>query len=291
MEVGFVGLGAMGAAMVSSLLRNGHQVRVWNRSAAKAQPLVDAGATQAQSPAEAARAGVVITMVADDAALQAVLEGADGILGALPAGGLHISMSTISLALAERLTELHAEHGQSFVSAPVFGRPPAAQAGKLFVVAAGAPEQVTRATPLFESVGQRLFAVGEKPSAANLVKLCGNFMILSTVESLSEAMALASKGGVEKKALLEVLTGTIFGAPVFNIYGELIVEQRFRPAGFAAPLALKDLRLVGEAAGALGAPMDVLDIVRSHLAQVIEQEGADIDCSALSKAVERNAGL
>ncbi|RAK52541.1 NAD(P)-dependent oxidoreductase [Phenylobacterium deserti] len=291
MDVGFVGLGAMGTAMVQSLLRNGHRVTVWNRTPEKAQPLAELGAAIAQTPADAARAGVVITMVADDAALQSVLEGEHGLLGALPSGGLHISMSTISVALSDRLTTTHADRGQGFVSAPVFGRPPAAQAGKLFVVSAGEPQAVARATPLFEAMGQRLFTVGETPSAANLVKLCGNFMILSTVESLSEAMALAAKGGVEKKALLEVLTGTIFGAPVFSIYGELIVEERFRPAGFAAPLALKDLRLVGEAADALGAPMDVLDVVRSHLSQVIEQEGADIDCSALSKAVERNAGL
>ena len=234
MEAGFIGLGHMGRAMAANLLRAGHQVRVWNRSPQKAKDLEGEGARLAASPAEAAQAGVVLTMLADDAALEQVLEGEAGLLAGLPAGGLHVSMSTISFALSERLTKLHAEQGQGFVAAPVFGRPEAARAAKLFVAAAGAADQIDRARPLFEAVGQRLFELGEHPPAANLVKLCGNFMIMCAIEATAEAMTLAGKAGVEKEKVLEVLTGTLFDAPVYKTYGAILKDARFRPAGFAA---------------------------------------------------------
>jgi 3-hydroxyisobutyrate dehydrogenase-like beta-hydroxyacid dehydrogenase len=200
-------------------------------------------------------------------------------------------MSTISLELSERLTRLHADHGQNFVAAPVFGRPQAAQAAKLFVAAAGPEDQIARAEPLFEAIGQRLFRLGEQPPAANLVKLCGNFMIMCAIEAMAEAMTLAGKAGVEKGALLEVLTGTLFGAPVYQTYGEILRDGRFRPAGFSAPLGLKDMRLAGQAAEQLRAPMPFLGVLRDHLLQAIAVEGEDVDWSAVALAVERNAGL
>jgi 3-hydroxyisobutyrate dehydrogenase-like beta-hydroxyacid dehydrogenase len=291
MDVGFIGLGAMGHAMAASLLRAGHAVRVWNRSPQKAHDLVSAGAVLARTPAEAAQAGVVLTMLADDAALSSVLEGEDGLLAGLPAGGLHVSMSTISYELAQALEARHAERRQALVSAPVFGRPPAAQAAKLFVAAAGADDQIARAQPLFDALGQRTFRLGEQPAAANLVKLCGNFMIMCAVEAMAEAMTLAGKAGVEKRALLEVLTGTLFGAPVYATYGEILVEDRFRPAGFAAPLGLKDMRLAGAAAESLRAPMPFLGVLRDHLLEAIAVEGEDVDWSAVALAVRRNAGV
>lgn len=290
MDIGFVGLGAMGAAMAGSLVRAGHRLTVWNRSPEKAAPLVDAGATLAATPAEAARGGLVATMLADDAAVESVVGGEHGLLAGLPEGGLHVSMSTISVALAQSLAERHAVAGQRYVSAPVFGRPPAAEAAKLFVAAAGAADDLARAQPLFEAVGQRTFTVGEAPSAANLVKLCGNFMILSAVEAMAEAMAVAAKGGVDKAVLLEVLTGTLFAAPVYHTYGDILANARFRPAGFAAPLGLKDMRLVGAAAEATRTPMPFLGVIRDHLLQAIAQEGEDVDWSAIGLAVDRNAG-
>jgi 3-hydroxyisobutyrate dehydrogenase-like beta-hydroxyacid dehydrogenase len=290
MEAGFIGLGAMGHAMAANLLRAGHALAVWNRSPQKAQDLAAAGATAAGSPAEAARAGVVLTMLADDAAVEAVVERPDGVLAGLPPGGLHVSMSTISYALSERLTRLHAEHGQQFVAAPVFGRPQAAEAAKLFVAAAGPEDQIARAEPLFAALGQRIFRLGERPAAANLVKLCGNFMIMCAVEAMAEAMTLAGKAGVEKGALLEVLTGTLFGAPVYQTYGEILRDERFRPAGFRSPLGLKDMRLAGQAAEELRAPMPFLGVVRDHLLQAIAVEGEDVDWSAVALAVQRNAG-
>jgi 3-hydroxyisobutyrate dehydrogenase-like beta-hydroxyacid dehydrogenase len=290
MEVGFLGLGAMGHAMAGNLLGAGHKVRVWNRSPEKALDLESRGATRSATPAEASRAGVALTMLADDGAVLAVVEGEAGLVAGLPPGGLHVSMSTISYELGERLAKLHADHGQAFVSAPVFGRPAAAQAAKLFIAAAGPADQIARVEPLFQAIGQRVFRIGEQPPAANLVKLCGNFLILCAIEGMAEAMTLAGKVGVEKGALLEVLTGTIFGAPVYQIYGDILTEGKYRPAGFPAPLGLKDMRLAGAAAEQLRTPMPFLGVVRDHLLQVIATEGEDIDWSALALAVERNAG-
>lgn len=286
MKVGFIGLGRMGSAMAANLLKAGHEVTVWNRSPDKAASLVKAGAQQATSSRDAADSDVVMTMLADDAAVESVVYGADGILDA-PA--LHVSHSTISVALAERLAADHAERA-GYVSAPVFGRPAAAEAAKLFVVAAGAPDKLDRCTPLFDAIAQRVFRVGDTASAANLVKLSGNFMILAAVEAMAEAMTLAEVGGVTRATLLEVLTGTLFGAPVYQTYGDILVEDRFRPAGFAAPLGLKDMNLVDAAATASRVPMPVLGVVRDHLRAVIAQEGDDVDWAGLALAVRHGAG-
>lgn len=287
MRVGFIGLGQMGAAMAANLLKAGHEVAVWNRSPDKADPLVKAGARPATSPRDAAQADVLMTMLADDTAVETVVYGPDGILGS-PA--LHVSHSTISIALADRLAADHASGG-GFVSAPVFGRPTAAEAAKLFVLAAGARKHIDRCTPLLQAIGQRIFRLGDTPSAANLVKLSGNFMILSAVEAMAEAMALAEKGGVPRATLLEVLTGTLFDAPLFHTYGGILVENRFRPAGFTAPLGLKDMNLVDAAATASRVPMPVLGVIRDHLRGAIAREGDDVDWSAIALAVRHGAGM
>jgi len=291
-KIGFIGLGNMGAAIAANLVRARHEVAVWNRSAAKARPLVDAGAALASSPkAAASDREVVMTMLADDAALEDVLCGAHGILEGLRRGALHISMSTISVATAERVATQHGTRGQHFLSAPVFGRPNAAAAAKLFVVAAGANADIQTASQLFGSISQRVFRVSETPSAANLVKLCGNFMILSAIEAMGEAMALAQKGGIPKRQLLEVLTGTLFDAPVYRNYGAILAEERFKPAGFAAPLGLKDMRQAGQSAEALRVPMPLLNVLRDHLLQTIDAEGEDVDWSAIGRTIARNGGL
>jgi 3-hydroxyisobutyrate dehydrogenase-like beta-hydroxyacid dehydrogenase len=291
MRIGFIGLGQMGAAIAANLVRAGHALSVWNRSAAKARPLVGAGAVQTGSAREAAAAApIVFTMLADDAALEAVLAGPDGLLEGLAPGSLHVSLSTIGVATATSVAARHAERGQRYLSAPVFGRPEAAAAAKLFVVAAGDAGDFATAAPLFEAIGQRSFHVGDEPAHANLVKLCGNFAILAAVEILAEAMALADKGGVPRARLLEVLTGTLFDAPVFRNYGAILVEKRFRPAGFPAPLGLKDMRLVGQAADTARVPMPLLGVLRDHLLQAIAQEGEEVDWSAIGASVARNAG-
>lgn len=283
MKIGFLGLGQMGHAMAKNLVEAGHDVTVWNRSPDKADDLVAAGATRAERPVDAAQGDIVMSMLADDAAVEAVVFGDGGIAGA-PA--LHVGHSTISVDLAERLAASGA-----YVAAPVFGRPPAAQAGKLFVIAAGDPGLVERCVPLFDTIGQRTFRIGDAPAAANLVKLSGNFMIMAAVEAMAEAMTLAEKGGVDRHMLLEVLTGTLFGAPVYQTYGTILVEDRLRPAGFAAPLGLKDMTLADAAATRYRAPMPLLGIVRDHLRATIAVEGEDVDWAGAALAVRRGAGL
>lgn len=284
MRIGFIGLGQMGGAMAANLVAAGHEVTVWNRSRDKAEALVAAGARRAEWPDEAAQGDLVMTMLADDRAVEAVVFGERGIAGA-PA--LHVGHSTISVALADRLA---AESGSGgYVSAPVFGRPPAAAAGKLFVVAAGAAATLDRCEPVFADIGQRSFRIGDTPSAANLVKLSGNFMIMAAVEAMAEAMTLAEKGGIDRATLLEVLTGTLFGAPVYQVYGEILVEDRFRPAGFAASLGLKDMTLADAAATSLAVPMPTLGIVRDHLRSAIATEGADVDWAGIALAIRKSA--
>lgn len=286
MRIGFIGLGQMGGAIAANLIKAGHEVTVWNRSTDKADALVDAGAVRAARPVDAAQGDLVMTMLADDLAVESVVFGEGGIVGG-PA--LHVGHSTISIALSDRLAADSGTGG--YVSAPVFGRPPAAAAGKLFVVAAGVEAALDRCEPVFADIGQRTFRIGDKPSAANLVKLSGNFMIMAAVEAMAEAMTLAEKGGVDRQTLLEVLTGTLFGAPIYHIYGEILLEDRFRPAGFAAPLGLKDMTLADTAATSLGAPMPLLGIVRDHLRSVIATEGPDIDWAGIALAVRKSAKL
>ncbi|WP_102224627.1 NAD(P)-dependent oxidoreductase [Acidimangrovimonas sediminis] len=287
MKVGFIGLGQMGSGIAGNLLKAGHEVTVWNRSPDKADSLVEAGAARAATPAEAAQGDVVMTMLADDKAVESVVFGEDGIAGC-PA--LHVSHSTISIELSERLEAAMSGAG-GYVAAPVFGRPEVAAAGNLFVIAAGPADALDRCAPLFDAIGQRSFVVGDHGPAANLVKLCGNFMIMTAVESMAEAMTLAEKGGIERQALLEVLTGTLFGSPINKTYGEILVNDRFRPAGFAAPLGLKDMTLVDEAARRSNVPMPFLGTIRDHLKSVIATEGPDIDWGAAALAVRRGAGL
>lgn len=292
MRIGFIGLGQMGSAIAANLLRAGHEVAVWNRSADKGRPLVEAGAIWAQSPRAAATGrDFVFTMLADDAALQSVLDDEEGLIAGLGPDAVHVSMSTIAVATADRIAATHGARGQHFLCAPVFGRPAVAAAAKLFVVAAGDAADVQRLNPVLAHISQRVFYLGGKPSAASLVKLCGNFMILAAVEALGEAMALAEKGGVARQQLLEVLTGTLFDSPIYRVYGTIIAEQKFTPAGFAAPLGLKDMRLVGQSAETLRVPMPLLSLLRDHLLQTIAQQGEDVDWSAIARSVNRNAGI
>jgi len=288
MKTAFLGLGMMGSGIAGNLLRAGHQVAVWNRSPAKADALVAAGATLAATPREAAEgADVAFTMVADDDALIGMLEGEHGLLAGLPSGAIHVSQSTISVAAADHIAARHALHHQHFVSAPVFGRPAVAEAGQLWIVTGGPPAALETCAPLFDTIGRAVFPVGDTASAANLVKLCGNFMILATTEAMGEAMSLSERGGVPRTKLLEVLQGTLFDAPIYKIYGPLVAEKRWRPAGFSAPLGLKDMRLAGEAAEAVGATLPILQIIKDHLAEAIEREGSDVDVAALVSSIGR----
>lgn len=290
MRTGFIGLGQMGAAMAASLVRGGHAVTVYNRSAARAAPLLALGATAAATVAEACRGEAVITMLTDDAATESVVLGDGGVVAALSPGALHVSCGTISVALSRRIGQAHATAGQRYVAAPVFGRPDAAAAGKLFVVAAGAADAIAASQPLLDAIGQRTFVMSEQPDAANLVKLSGNFLIATVIESLGEALALVGKGGIDPHAYIDLLTSTLFSAPVYRTYGGLIADRRFEPAGFAAPLGLKDIRLALAAAEELLVPLPLASLLRDRLLTLLAQGGDALEWSAIGSLAAKDAG-
>jgi 3-hydroxyisobutyrate dehydrogenase-like beta-hydroxyacid dehydrogenase len=230
-------------------------------------------------------------MLADDTALREVALGDEGIVEELRRGCTHISMGTVSVELTRHLSEAHEEAGQRFVAAPVFGRPEAAAAAKLFIVAAGSAETLRICQPLFDAMGQRTFPLGSEPAAASLVKLAGNFMIAATIETLGEALALLGKAGVDAAAFVEVLTSTLFPAPAYRIYGALIAERKFQPAGFAAPLGHKDVRLLLAASESLQVPMPVASLLNDRFLRLIAQGGKKLDWSAISQLAAQDAGL
>lgn len=291
MKVGFIGLGQMGSAMAANLLKAGHEVTVYNRSRDKAEALAGAGAKVAATVADACGGEAVFTMLAHDDALSAVVHGDGGVLASLGKGAVHISASTISVAMSERLTKEHTAAGQRFVAAPVFGRPEAAAAAKLFVAAAGAPDAIQSVTPLFDAIGQRTFVLGEEPKAANLVKLSGNFLIAAVIESLGEAMALVEKGGVDRYAYLDLLTSTLFNAPIYKSYGGLIADRKFKPAGFTAPLGQKDIRLALAAGEALNVPLPLASLLRDRFLTLLAHGGEELDWSAIGALAAKDAGL
>ena len=290
MKVGFIGLGHMGAGMAANLLKADHNVTVYNRTRAKADALVALGATAAASIAEVARADVVISMLANDDSVEAVVGGEQGVVANLAPGAVHISSSTISVALSERLAAAHHDAGQHFVAAPVLGRPDVAAAGKLFIIAAGAPDAIAIVQPLFDDIGQRTFIVSETPKVANLVKLSGNFLIASVIESLGEAMALVSKGGVDRHQYLDILTSTLFSAPIYKTYGALIADGKFEPAGFAAPLGQKDIRLTLAAAEDLRVPLPIASLLRDRFLTLLAHGGDTLDWSAIGQLAAKDAG-
>lgn len=293
MDVGFIGLGRMGVGMAANLLKAGHTVRVYNRTPGKADGLLALGALAAASPAEACRGGVVITMLANDAAVEDVVHGPLGVLaglGAAEGDALHISCSTIGVALSRRLAAAHADRGQRYVAAPVFGRPEAAAAGQLVLAVGGAAADIARVQPLFDAVGRLTQVFSEQPEHANLVKLSGNFLIASVIESLGEALALVGKGGVDGRQYVDFLTATLFNAPIYKTYGAILAERAFSPAGFAAPLGLKDVSLTLAAADELRVPLPLASLLRDRFLRLLAEGGEALDWSAIGSLAARDSG-
>ena len=292
MKVGFIGLGSMGTEMARNLVKAGHKLTVYNRTRSRADPFAALGAAIAATPSEAARnAEAVIVMLADDHAVETVVFGTDGILECLAEGCVHICMSTISVALSRRLAAAHREKRQHYIAAPVFGRPEAAAAAKLFIVAAGLSAQVQRCQPLFDAMGQRTFVAGEDPAGAHVIKLAGNFLISTVIEGLAESFALIRKSGVDANQFLEILTNSLFTAPVYRTYGALVAAQKFEPVGFKLPLGLKDNRLVMAAAEEAAVPMPMASLIHDRFITAIAQGLGEADWSAFSSVSFREAGL
>lgn len=281
----------MGAGMARNLMRAGHQVKLYNRTREKSQALAGDGGEVVDSPAAvAAGSEAVFTMLSDDRALSEVVEGANGLAQALKPGAAHISSSTISTALARRLTKQHADAGQIFISAPVFGRPEAAEARKLIVIPAGDANAIARYRPLFDAIGRITLVAGDEPWQANLVKLCGNFMIASMLEAFSEAFATVDKADIDRHLFLNVMS-ELFGSPVYSNYGAAVADRKFQPAGFALKLGLKDVRLAIEAAQELNVSLPFASVVRDHLVSGMAHGQEDWDWSSLALVAERSAGI
>jgi 3-hydroxyisobutyrate dehydrogenase-like beta-hydroxyacid dehydrogenase len=291
MKIGFIGLGRMGAGMTRNLLLAGHEVTVYNRSRDKAEALAKDGARVADSPSDACLgAEAVLTMLADDSAVEHVVFGEKGIASALPKNAIHISCSTISTALARKLASEHAARQQGYLSVPVFGRPEAAEAKKLLVVAAGNPEWIARCNSLFDAIGRQTFIVGAEPWQANAAKLCGNFMIASMLEAFAEAFATLRKAGVESHSFLEIMSA-LFASPVYSGYGRLIADGRFEPVGFALRLGLKDVRLVLQTAEECSAPMPLASLIHDQFVNAMAHGQAEQDWASVANVAARNAGL
>jgi 3-hydroxyisobutyrate dehydrogenase-like beta-hydroxyacid dehydrogenase len=230
-------------------------------------------------------------MVADDRAVEDVIFGQGNVIGSLPAGAVHISMSTMGVALSRRLVAAHREKGQHYIAAPVFGRPEAAAAAKIFIAVAGPAEQIARCQSLFDAMGQKTFVVGDEAPAANLVKVTGNFLITTVIESLGEAFALIRKSGVDPNKFLELLTGSLFAAPVYRTYAGMIAADNFEPVGFRMPLGMKDNRLVLAAAEEVSVPMPMASLVRDRMLAAMAQGLGDSDWAAIARISFWEAGL
>jgi 3-hydroxyisobutyrate dehydrogenase-like beta-hydroxyacid dehydrogenase len=291
MKLGFVGLGNMGCSIAGNMLAAGHQVTVYNRTRERAVALQQQGAVVAGSPAELAQAEIVFSMLADDQAVEDVVFGPQGLLQAMPKSSIHVSMSTIGVALSKRLAAAHEAAGQGYIAAPVFGRPEAAAAAKLIVVAAGRAEWIERARAPLEAMGRKLAVVGAAPWRANVLKLAGNFAIMSMLETLGEAFALLRKSGIDPKQFLEIVNGGLFQSPVYENYGNIIAERRFEPVGFKMILGLKDARLLLAAAEQAAVPMPIASVVRDQFLEGIAHGHGDEDWAGVADVAAGNAGL
>ncbi len=290
MKIAFLGLGNMGTPMALNLMRAGHEVTVFNRTAAKAATLVDAGARLALTAAEAlGGAEVAITMLASDQALrEALLD--DASIDALPRGAIHMGCSTISVALSKRLESEHARRGQGYVASPVLGRPNVAAEGKLLILAAGPGDELERCRPLMEALSRKIFVMGEQPWQATVTKIAANFMAASVVETLGEAFALVRKSGIDPHAFLEAMN-PLFGSPIYSGYGQIIADRQFQPPGFRLILGLKDVNLALEAGQDAAVPLPLGNVIRDHLLSAIAHGRENADWSALTEEIARNAGL
>lgn len=290
MRIGFVGLGHMGRGMVESLLKAGHEVSVYNRTRSKAEALAAKGARVADTIADACAGEAVFTMLANDEAVESVALTKGGVIDSLATGSIHISSSTISVDLADKLASAHHQAGQDYISAPVLGRPDRAAAGELFILAAGSPDALAKAAPLFEAIGRRTIVFGDKPSDAALVKLSANFLIATVFEALGEAIALIHRAGLDKQEYVDFLTSTLFGAPVYKTYGALVAADDPPPVGFAAPLGFKDIRLAIAAADKLRVAMPFASVLHDRFVELLANDGEEMDWSAVGRMARRDAG-
>ncbi len=290
-KLGFIGTGNMGLPIARNLLQSGYQLRVFNRAGDKAAPLAALGAKVVPRACDAAEpGGIVFSMVSDDRALEEV--GGDALAAALADGGIHVSMGTVSPTASRRVAEHHKVFGVSYLAAPVFGRPEAAAARSLWICLSGARAARERVEPILAQLGRGVTAFGDDPGSANVVKLSGNFLLVSAVEAMAEMIALAEKNGIARDRIVEFMTSTLFACPVYQNYGKALVEQRYLPpAGFRMELGLKDISLVQLTAAAAGVPMPLANLVRDRMLSAVAKGRGDWDLAAFALAAAEDAGL
>jgi 3-hydroxyisobutyrate dehydrogenase-like beta-hydroxyacid dehydrogenase len=290
--IAVIGLGGMGRGIAGRLLDAGFRVRVWNRTAASADSLVERGAERAGSPAEAVEpGGAAVTMVANDAALEQVAIGPGGFAERLGADGVHISMSTISVELARRLAAIHEAAGGDWVAAPVFGRPEAAAAGKLWIMQSGKPEALARVRPVLEAVSQGIFEIGTAPDAAPAGKIAGNFLIAAATEAMGEAFALLEKRGVDARVFHAMMSQTIFASVIYQNYGKFILDRAFSPPGFKLTLGAKDVGLALAAGAESQVPLPLASLLRDRFLTAMAQGRSDLDWTSIALNARAEAGL
>jgi 3-hydroxyisobutyrate dehydrogenase-like beta-hydroxyacid dehydrogenase len=292
MKIGFLGLGNMGEPMARNLLNSdNHEITVYNRTFSKTENLKKKGAHVAGSVQElVSNADVLITMLSDDYALLSVMYDEGG-LDAMNEGAIHVSMSTISTELSREFEDVHEQENTTFVSAPVFGRPDFAAEGKLWIVAAGDNEAIEKCKPLFDIMGRETSVVGEESFKANIVKVAGNFMIASMIESMGESFALIKKSGMDIKKYLEIINGALFNSPIYKNYGTLIADESYTPAGFKMKHGLKDVSLALESAGTAEVPMPLASLMHDHYLSGVAKGWEDFDWAALAKVSAEMAGI
>jgi 3-hydroxyisobutyrate dehydrogenase-like beta-hydroxyacid dehydrogenase len=289
--IGFIGLGGMGLAMATNLLKAGYGLRVYNRTAEKARPLLEHGAVLARSPAEAAEpGGVVVTMVSDDAAVEAVTLGTSGLLSRL-GDGVHLAMSTIAPRAARRLAGFHRERGAGYVASPVFGKPAVAAEARLWIATSGDAAARARVLPLQEAMSQQVFDFGDEPGAANVIKLAGNFLLGAAIEAMAEAFTLAQKYGVPRRQTYEFFTQTLFDCFVYRGYGELIAAEHYQPVGARPALIRKDYGLILDAAAEGQVPMPLASLIHERLTATVAKGRHDVDWAGFAREVSESAGL
>lgn len=282
MKIGVIGMGEMGRPIAANLLKAGHSVVVYNRTLARAANLEANGALVAQRVGEACQADVVLTLLADDPAVETVVFQSEEFFPSFRADQIHVSMGTIGINMTRKLTEAHAKRGGRFISAPVFGRPESAAAASLSIVAAGPADAIDRVSTIFAAIGKKVFIAGEEPFQANALKLCGNFLLLTAIEGLAEGIAFVREQGMAPSLMLNILTETLFTAPFYTTYGSLMVEEQYKPAGFRLQLGLKDAELLLEEAVRVGLPMPAASMVRDQLTKAVARGLQDYDVAALA---------
>lgn len=290
MKIGFIGLGNLGTPIAENLLASGHQLFVYNRTASKTKPLTEKGATACATIKELTEAcTVIITMVSDDKALKSVSEGPDGLIKNMQPGSVHISMSTILPLTAEELTREHIQNGSHYLASPVFGRPEAARAHKLNFVVSGEAILRQQAEQLLKDAGGAgVWDFGDLITAANTIKLCGNFMIAAALEAIGESVTLATKSQIDTQKMWTFFSQTIFNSPIYINYGNIIVNRQFSPAAFNMQLGLKDINLVLSQAAQVKQNMPLASLLQQNMQQMIEKVDPQIDWSAVSQAADLN---